>query len=64
MSSRLCDAFDDDHAHGTNVQDGVAVLHDGSHLAGKHFFEDEYVRTENGWRIAKRVAFGLIPDPA
>lgn len=65
VGNHIIDFDDEDHAHGINCQDGVAVMAaDGAHLAGKHYFEDTYVRTSDGWRIATRRAFGLMPPSA
>jgi SnoaL-like domain len=62
VGNHIIEFDDDDHAHGTNCQDGIAVMKDGSRLSGKHYFSDEYVRTPKGWRISKRVALELLPE--
>jgi hypothetical protein len=62
VGNHIIEFDDDDHAHGTNTQDGIAVMNDGQKLTGKHYFSDEYVRTPEGWRISKRVALELVPE--
>jgi ketosteroid isomerase-like protein len=50
-----------DLAHGTNylVEDGIAK--NGARITCLGRNEDEYVRTEDGWRIASRVITPLVP---
>lgn len=61
VGGHIIDFDDDDHAHGTNVFDGVAILVGGQEVSGKHYFADTYVRTPEGWRIATRKAHTLMP---
>lgn len=63
VGNHIIEFDDDDHAHGTNCFDGVAVLRDGTQVSGKHAFVDTYVRTESGWRISTRTARTLTPVP-
>ncbi|WP_051183140.1 nuclear transport factor 2 family protein [Nocardia vinacea] len=63
VGNHIIEFDDDDHAHGTNYFDGVAVLQDGSEIGGKHYFADTYVRTAAGWRIATRIVHPLMPIP-
>ena len=47
-------ALDGDTAHGTwYLQDTVLITEQRMLLRGAAFYDDEYVRTDDGWRIAQ-----------
>jgi prepilin-type processing-associated H-X9-DG protein len=61
FSNFVIEFGDPDSASGTNYlwQDGHTK--DGSRVHTVAFNEDEYVRTADGWRLAKRTCSPLLP---
>jgi hypothetical protein len=48
-------------AHGTNYLEQDGYTHDGARIQCLGLNRDRYVRTEDGWRIARRAISPLVP---
>jgi ketosteroid isomerase-like protein len=61
FSNHIIDFDGPDEAHGTNYLEQDGYTHDGARIQCLGLNRDEYVRTDNGWRIKRRVITPLVP---
>lgn len=61
VTNHMIEFADDDHASGICYFDGQAISVEGIHITAKAYFDDSYVRTTHGWRIAARKLHPLMP---
>ena len=61
FSNHIIEFDGPDEAHGTNYLEQDGYTHEGARIQCLGLNRDNYVRTDDGWRIQRRAITPLVP---